>query len=182
MCLMFPATSEPSPEAVNHEKESFHKAKYAIEKAAAEIEILKQKFPGKSLLVIGNKTDRLTKAEYPTLKPRLATIGIPGENVLLLSAMEKQGIAKLKNQLLSYINTSALQRNETIVTNSRHYHVLRNVLGEVTRIQEGLAAGLPGDLLAIDIRQALHYLGEITGQVTTEDLLGNIFANFCIGK
>jgi tRNA modification GTPase len=75
-----------------------------------------------------------------------------------------------------------LHNNDTIVTNSRHYDSLLKALSEVQKVQQGLDANLSGDLLAIDIRQALYHFGEITGEITSDDLLGNIFANFCIGK
>jgi tRNA modification GTPase len=64
----------------------------------------------------------------------------------------------------------------------RHYEALERSLQAVKRVQEGLSTGLPGDLLAQDIRETLHYLGEITGEITNNEVLGNIFKNFCIGK
>ena len=87
-----------------------------------------------------------------------------------------------KNTLLDFVNTGALRNNDTIVTNSRHYDSLLKALEEVQKVKYGLDSGLSGDLLAIDIRQALYHFGEITGEITNDDLLGNIFANFCIGK
>ena len=75
-----------------------------------------------------------------------------------------------------------MRNNETLVTNSRHYDSLLKALEEIEKVQLGIDAGLSGDLLAIDIREALYHFGEITGQVTNDELLGNIFANFCIGK
>ena len=80
------------------------------------------------------------------------------------------------------MNTGALKNNDTIITNSRHYDALLKALEEINKVQDGLNANLPSDLMAIDIRQALFHFGEITGQVTNDELLGNIFANFCIGK
>jgi tRNA modification GTPase len=80
------------------------------------------------------------------------------------------------------VNTGALKNNDTIITNSRHYDALLKALEEINKVQDGLNANLPSDLMAIDIRQALFHFGEITGQVTNDELLGNIFANFCIGK
>ena len=63
-----------------------------------------------------------------------------------------------------------------------HYSALLKALEEITKVQQGVGAGISGDLLSIDIRQALYHFGEITGEITSDDLLGNIFANFCIGK
>jgi tRNA modification GTPase len=102
--------------------------------------------------------------------------------IKLLSAKTGFGVEELTNSLLNLINTGALRNNETIVTNSRHYDALIKAFEEIQKVQYGLETGLSGDLLAIDIRQALYHFGEITGEITNDDLLGNIFANFCIGK
>jgi len=69
-----------------------------------------------------------------------------------------------------------------LVSNARHYDALVKSLEEIDKVQQGLDANLSGDLMAIDIRQALYHLGEITGEISNDELLGNIFANFCIGK
>ena len=102
--------------------------------------------------------------------------------ILLLSAKKNVGVDELKNQLLSFVNTGALRNNETIVTNTRHYDSLLKALEEIQKVQYGLDTDLSSDLMAIDIKEALYHFGMITGQVTNDELLGNIFANFCIGK
>jgi tRNA modification GTPase len=84
--------------------------------------------------------------------------------------------------LLSFVNTGALRNNETIITNTRHYDSLLKALDEIQKVKYGIQTNLPSDLMAIDIREALYHFGMITGQVTNDELLGNIFANFCIGK
>jgi tRNA modification GTPase len=99
-----------------------------------------------------------------------------------MSAKEKAGVEALQNGLLEFVNTGALKNDQSIVTNSRHYDALLKALEEITKVREGMEANLSGDLLAIDIRQGLYHLGEITGEITNDELLGNIFANFCIGK
>ena len=96
--------------------------------------------------------------------------------------MIQTGIEELKNQLLSFVNTGALRNNETIVTNTRHYDSLLKALEEINKVNFGLQTNLSSDLMAIDIKEALYQFGMITGQVTNDELLGNIFANFCIGK
>ena len=101
---------------------------------------------------------------------------------IYISAKENIGVDELKNQLLSFVNTGALRNNETIVTNSRHYDSLIKALDEIQKVNYGLQTDLSSDLMAIDIREALYHFGMITGQVTNDELLGNIFANFCIGK
>ena len=144
-----------------------------------EIESLKNKYPLKPLLVVVNKIDLISADEVSKIRQQLETLNL---KPILMSAKEKQGIDELKNRLLSFVNTGALRNNETIVTNTRHYDSLLKALEEIQKVQFGLNAGLSSDLMAIDIRQALYYFGEITGEVTNDELLGNIFANFCIGK
>ena len=100
----------------------------------------------------------------------------------MLSAKTGDGIDALKEKLTGFVNTGALRNNQTIVTNTRHYDSLLRALEEINKVKSGLEIGLSGDLMAIDIRQALYHFGEITGQVSNDELLGNIFANFCIGK
>lgn len=146
-----------------------------IEGLKREIEEIKNKYPQKTLLVIMNKMDLLSENEISYLTSEIS-------NLILISAKNKEGIDALKNQLMRLVNTGALRNNETIVTNTRHYDSLLKALEEIQKVQYGLDMGISADLMAIDIRQALFYFGEITGQVTNDELLGNIFANFCIGK
>jgi tRNA modification GTPase len=148
-------------------------------KFQVEIEKIKNKFPLKPLLVILNKVDLLATNEVETIRLQLETLNL---KLITISAKQKEGIDELKNTLLSFVNTGALRNNETIVTNTRHYDSLLKALEEVQKVKWGLNSGLSSDLMAIDIRSALHYFGEITGEVTNDELLGNIFANFCIGK
>ena len=140
-----------------------------------EIEKIKNQFPLKPLIVVGNKSDLLSTTIAENLKSEIC-------NLSLISAKQNIGVDELKNQLLSFVNTGALRNNETIVTNTRHYDSLLKALEEIQKVKYGLQNHLPSDLMAIDIKQALSYFGEITGQVTNDELLGNIFANFCIGK
>ena len=140
-----------------------------------EIEKIKNKHPQKPLIIIANKIDMLDDIQLAKLNTEIP-------NVHLLSAKTRFGVDNLKSKLLNFVNTGALRNNETIVTNSRHYDALLKALEEIQKVQQGMDANLSGDLLAIDIRQALYHFGEITGEITSDDLLGNIFANFCIGK
>ena len=146
-----------------------------VQELLLEIEKVKNQFPQKALVILANKVDLLSVQEINDLKSQ-----IPG--IHLLSAKSGQGVDALKKILLNFVNTGALRNNETIVTNSRHYDALLKSLEEINKVQDGIDSGLSGDLLAIDIRQAVYYFGEITGEITNDDLLGNIFANFCIGK
>ena len=101
---------------------------------------------------------------------------------LLISAKENFGTDELKNRIFDFTNLNALDNNNTIVTNQRHYEQLKKTLSELKIAIEGLNNGLSGDLLAINIKQSLFHLGLITGEVTSDDLLSNIFGKFCIGK
>ena len=147
----------------------------SLETVKIEFEKIKNKFPLKPLVVIANKADLLSEEQKNNIQ---ATI----DNILFLSAKQKTGIDELKNTLLSFVNTGALRNNETIVTNTRHYDSLLKALEEIQKVKWGLNSGISSDLMAIDIRSALYFFGEITGEVTNDELLGNIFANFCIGK
>jgi tRNA modification GTPase len=129
----------------------------------------------KPLIIIGNKKDLYSEEQIKNLQSEIPTI-------LLISAKENVGVDELKNQLLSFVNTGALRNNETIVTNTRHYDSLLKALDEIQKVNYGLQTNISSDLMAIDIREALYHFGMITGEVTNDELLGNIFANFCIGK
>jgi tRNA modification GTPase len=146
-----------------------------------EINKTVNQFPLKPILIIVNKKDLISDEAQTIVSQKLSTINHK-LTTLFISAKEKSGIDELKNQLLSFVNTGALRNNETIVTNTRHYDSLLKALEEIQKVKFGLNSGLPSDLMAIDIKQALYYFGEITGEVTNDELLGNIFANFCIGK
>ena len=151
------------------------------QKLKLEIQKIKNKYPQKPLIVIANKVDKLAKSQKEDLEVTLSAVeGLHRQQ--FLSAKRGVGIEELKNTLLSFVNTGALRNNDTIITNSRHYDALLKAFEEINKVKQGLETGLSGDLLAIDIRQALYHFGEITGQVTNDELLGNIFANFCIGK
>ncbi|WP_113662708.1 tRNA uridine-5-carboxymethylaminomethyl(34) synthesis GTPase MnmE [Pedobacter nanyangensis] len=101
---------------------------------------------------------------------------------LLISAKTKQGMEVLENALLEKVNLSHINTSETLVTNIRHVEALKQTQNSLDRVLENIDNPVTSDFLAMDIKQALHYLGEITGTVTTDDLLENIFTKFCIGK
>ena len=144
-----------------------------------EIEKVKNKYPLKPILVVVNKVDLLSEKEIENIDQKLETLNL---KLLKISAKANIGVEELKNQLLSFVNTGALRNNETIVTNTRHYDSLLKALDEIQKVKFGLETNLSSDLMAIDIKEALYHFGMITGQVTNDELLGNIFANFCIGK
>jgi tRNA modification GTPase len=144
-----------------------------------EIEKVKNKYPLKPVVIVINKSDLISSEETESLIVQLETLNL---KQILISAKQKTGIDELKNTLLSFVNTGALRNNETIVTNTRHYDSLLKALDEIQKVKFGLESNLSSDLMALDIKEALYHFGLITGQVTNDELLGNIFANFCIGK
>jgi tRNA modification GTPase len=146
-----------------------------------EISKTQNKFPQKPILVIINKKDLISNETITTIDLKLTATNHQ-LSTIYISAKNKIGIDELKDQLLSFVNTGALRNNETIVTNTRHYDSLLKSLEEIQKVKHGLQTHLSSDLMAIDIKEALYQFGLITGQVSNDELLGNIFANFCIGK
>jgi tRNA modification GTPase len=146
-----------------------------------EVGKTRNQFPQKPILIIINKMDLISAEIISKINYKLTTNN-QQLTTIYISAKEKIGVDELKNQLLSFVNTGALQNNETIVTNTRHYDSLLKALEEIQKVNFGLQSNISSDLMAIDIREALYHFGMITGEVTNDELLGNIFANFCIGK
>jgi tRNA modification GTPase len=140
-----------------------------------DFEKIKNQNPQKPLVLLVNKSDTLSELDKDKIGKHL-------DSVKYLSAKTGEGVEELQNSLLEFVNTGALRNNETIVTNTRHYDSLLKSLEEIEKVQFGMKENISSDLMAIDVKEALYHLGEITGQVTNDELLGNIFANFCIGK
>ena len=103
-------------------------------------------------------------------------------DIVFISAKENTNIDQLKNELVAKAIHGDINSESTIVTNARHFEALQKLSFALADVQSGLDEKVPGDLLALDIRQCLHYLGTITGQITNEDQLDFIFSKFCIGK
>ena len=149
-------------------------SKTNIELFLEEVQATKKKYPDAQCLVVLNKTDILHSNEVLTFLSKLKPLSI--------SAKTGAGIETLKSHILSLVQTGKLRNNDTIITNTRHYDAIGNALQSIQAVRAGLESNISGDLLAIDIRQALYHFGLITGEISTDDLLGNIFTNFCIGK
>ena len=152
-----------------------------LETFLLEVGTTRNQFPQKPILVIINKMDLISPENVSIINNKLTTNN-QQLTTIYISAKENIGVDELKNQLLSFVNTGALRNNETIVTNTRHYDSLLKALDEIQKVKFGLETHLSSDLMAIDIKEALYHFGMITGQVTNDELLGNIFDNFCIGK
>ena len=148
-------------------EETYSEIKNQIEKKLSQ-------HPDKQQFIVVNKMDT---SNMKTVKKCFDQY-----DYLTISAKTGEGVEALKKQLLGLVQMGNLHNNDTIITNARHYDALRQALDNIKKVQHGLQTGLSGDLLAIDIREALHHFGRITGEISTDDLLGNIFANFCIGK
>lgn len=134
----------------------------------------------KRLIILINKTDTATEDRKEELAKE---INLEERDILLfISAKEKSGLEDLRLRLSDISVKDKLNSDDVIITNIRHYDSLLRVSESLGRVISGLDDQIPEDLIAIDIRQAIHYLGEITGEITTDEILGNIFRNFCIGK
>lgn len=130
---------------------------------------------GLRYLLVGNKVDAgdetAIRTQYSALEP-----------LVFIAAKQHRHIEVLRERIVDLVLQGQVQTENTIITNARHYHALQQVAGSLSDIRSGLDNQLPGDLLALDIRRCLHYLGEITGEITNEDQLDYIFSKFCIGK
>ena len=134
-------------------------------------------------ILLHNKIEDLQEVITPFDNEILASI--PEEYIfsqLRISAKENINIDELKKILSLYVKNLSPSAGNTIITNIRHYEALNNALQALEKIEEGMQIHLSGDLLAIDIRETLYHLGSITGAVSNDELLGNIFSRFCIGK
>ncbi|MCH6200649.1 tRNA uridine-5-carboxymethylaminomethyl(34) synthesis GTPase MnmE [Aquiflexum sp. LQ15W] len=130
---------------------------------------------GVPFVKVANKIDKAStdfvcelKAKYP--------------DTIFISAGQKENLEALKSRILELVNLDKFRTGNTIVTNIRHYDSLVKTRQSLLDVLEGLDRQITNDFLAMDIRRSLHYLGEITGEITTDDLLANIFSKFCIGK
>lgn len=161
---------------------------------------LKAKYPGQLLIIVLNKVDLIqedvsvdtSNAKRNELNDMLGEqdseytfnwkFNIDDVSFIPISAKSEKGIQSIKQELTKLVDLGSLNTGDIIISNARHYNSLKESNESLDNALMALQTGLPSDLLAIDIRAALHSLGSITGQITTEDLLRNIFGKFCIGK
>jgi tRNA modification GTPase len=130
---------------------------------------------GLNFILVANKSDLTNTSSSVTEHPIL-------KEAVLIAAKTRQGLPLLTEAMVAHVLTGALDTEHTIVTNARHFQALQEVHKALLDAQRGLIQSLPGDLLALEVRRCLHYLGEITGEITNEDQLDFIFSKFCIGK
>ncbi len=142
-----------------------------VELAEVQAELIQQDVP---FLLVGNKCDTIANAAADV-------VNMPPE-VIFIAAQQALHLDKLQLKMVDMVLRDELKTESIIVTNARHYQALQEVHASLLEVQQGMASGLTSDLLALDIRRSLHYLGEITGEITNEDQLDFIFSKFCIGK
>ncbi len=157
-------------------------------RSTEEIENLSQQIlprcEGKHLIIAFNKEDKIdnTTRENLTYLYNQLVGELTNSTLLFISAGQGTHIDQLETALVNAVNMPQVGENDIIVTNARHYEALMHAHTAITRVLDGLATFLSGDFLAQDIRECMHYLGEITGQISTDEILGTIFSKFCIGK
>ena len=133
----------------------------------------------KQFLLVFNKVDQIDEIKKEQLLNYFSQFDC---EKLFISAKLQENTELLEEQLFTLAQLPEVGENDVMVTNMRHYEVLKNAHEAILRVIEGLEQGISGDFLSQDIRECLHYLGEITGEITTDEVLGNIFKKFCIGK
>ena len=104
------------------------------------------------------------------------------DKTLSISPRKTTRHSRIIDKLVNQLNLSAIESGHTVISNVRHYEALQNALKYIRKVIDNVNLGLSNDLNALDVKQALYHLGEITGDITTDDLLDSIFSNFCIGK
>lgn len=142
------------------------------------------------LILVVNKIDTIDSGEVAPIESDLFELfsssageyGVRPEKIVAISAKTGENVDELISSLSEFVDTEAVYSGETIISNSRHYEALLRSSESLARAHKGLSDGIPTDLLSQDIRESLHHLGTITGEITTDEILSNIFANFCIGK
>ena len=145
--------------------------------AVDELQTIEKEFKSQQInhLLIANKVDLINE---PDAREKFSAIA----GIIFISARTNLHVEVLKERMIDMVLIDNLETENVIVTNARHYHALRKLSESLNDVYEGVENKLPGDLLALDIRTALQYLGEITGEITNEDQLDYIFSKFCIGK
>lgn len=137
------------------------------------------KLVDKHVIILFNKADLITEEQQLMFKALLPQLEA---DRLVISAKQHQNTAQLHQMLVKAAAIPSIGEDDVIVTNLRHYEALINALQAIERVKDGIEVGITHDFLAQDIRECMFYLGEITGQISTDEILGNIFSKFCIGK
>lgn len=149
---------------LNHEKLNYY-VNYLTE--------IDNKFPNTKLITLLNKID---------IKSEISVSDLDQFNPILISAKNKSNIDNLRDEILSYVNNLTSQIDNSTISNSRHYDLLNKTYEEIHKVKISISKNMSSELLAIDIKQAIYFLGELTGEISNDEVLGNIFSKFCIGK
>ncbi|SHE37367.1 tRNA modification GTPase trmE [Mariniphaga anaerophila] len=135
--------------------------------------------PDQQLIIVANKID----SGLEETKQQLTSIQLSAhEKIVFIAAKQKENLNELIDLMTVSVNLDSASQEDVIVTNARHFEILKHAHEAIVRVLNGLDTGITGDFLSQDIRECLHYLGEITGEITNNEVLGHIFKNFCIGK
>ncbi|MDD3078310.1 MAG: tRNA uridine-5-carboxymethylaminomethyl(34) synthesis GTPase MnmE [Paludibacter sp.] len=140
---------------------------------------IEEKAAGKKVILVFNKIDKIDIEEKEVLDQLFSQFD--GEKIYI-SAKQRINTDELQKALVKAAQLPEVQPGDVVVNNVRHYEALQNALKAIRRVNTGLESGISGDFLSQDIRECMFFLGEITGQISTDDILGNIFSKFCIGK
>lgn len=151
-----------------------------LDQVLQDVEVYRAK--GLKLVLVGNKVDLISTETLNIWKTKLHE-DLPEAQFISISAREKQHLTDLKNTLTDFYTQSTLNPDQSLVSNVRHYEALTKALDALKKSTQGLDQGISSDFIAMDIRQTLHHIGTITGEVDVDtDILGTIFSKFCIGK
>lgn len=151
-------------------------AETSLAEIQEEINFLKEEvdMEGKKLILVANKIDSLTEMPHQLMH-------LKDYEIVYVSAKRNVNIEAITDQLLAVAATHRMS-DQTMLTNVRHYDNFLKIRESIENIEKGLADGIPTDLVAIDVREALHHLGMVTGEIATDDILNTVFGHFCIGK
>ena len=140
---------------------------------------IRKKITGQKVIIVANKVD---VAAQETIKQLSEFELLSNESLVFIAAKSKSNVDQLVEMMKQSVDFKSIEPQDIVVSNVRHFEALTMALQAIERVIEGLNSGISGDFLAQDIRECLHYLGEITGEISTDEILGHIFKNFCIGK
>jgi len=135
--------------------------------------------PNQTLIIVANKID---SGKRETIQQLEVTDLTDNEKLVFIAAKQKENLSELIGLIIQSANIDAVSVEDVIVSNARHYEILKNAHEAISRVLTSLDSGITNDFLAQDIRECLHYLSEITGEITNNEVLGHIFERFCIGK
>lgn len=157
-------------------------ARDAIELIRSSLQAIQKQVKGgdQQIVLVLNKSDMVDKGKIEEIKKKIDLS--EGEYIIDISAKKARNIENLNKILIESSRISDLDKDAVVVSNIRHFEALSHAEENLKRVREGIHTGIPSDLIAQDLRQVLYYIGQITGEITTDEILGNIFRNFCIGK